>query len=238
MRQDSTKANPNRSPLNAACWQGKENIIRRLLKAGANPNYINGLGLSSACYLFLSPEIPRTEVLPLLELLVTYGFDLWNSQDKLGWTLLHKAAVHGEYVHVKTLVECYGASLDVLVEEWKWRAIHCSAKSGNESTFKYFWEVESPAQRSYFSEGRGWNLLHLAARGGSRQILFTILYSSLIMGDFARLQERKTDICYDKDIHDLLKGKEALAIDIAIAYGHRDAYEGALQDANQLFSTL
>lgn len=90
----------NECPLHVACQYGHLEIVMMLLKAKADPNYLDGNGYSPIHYA-IQPAINK-DCFVLLETLTQWGADI-TLRAVAGRTPLHTAAFHGNLIAVQWL---------------------------------------------------------------------------------------------------------------------------------------
>ncbi|KAF4624313.1 hypothetical protein G7Y89_g13859 [Cudoniella acicularis] len=225
-------ADPNlTSPLNMAFFAGDVGIVEMLLKAGADLEYTNCRMWTSARYIF-DPELSTRNSLVSIKLLDIFSCKTrlncgqweWDDQDRVGWTILHRAAAYGRGRDIKKLLSLQ-ASPHIRTFQLNWLPISCAVNQGNESTFDALsrpdvislGEIKAP-------DTRGWTLLHLAAQVGSVAIITKLLKLGFN-------PHEKTDGSTAMSIPEELKMKELTPEEIAQWYGKDGAYKQALKNA-------
>lgn len=194
-----------------------------LLKAGAELEYTNCRMWTSARYIF-DPEPANRDSIELLDIFATLDPGQWNTQDRVGWTILHRASAYGQGRDVRKILNLQ-ASPSIRTFQLNWLPIFCAVNEGNESTFDVLASpyVMSRQELIKLKDTRGWTLLHLAARSGSVAILTNLLNLGL-------RPDEKTDGS-TMMVPEELKMKELTPEDIAHWYHKQDAYEQALKAA-------
>jgi ankyrin repeat protein len=215
---------PCSSPLNTAFFAGDVEIVRTLLRAGAELEYTNCRMWTSARYIF-DPECSNRNSIELLDMSATPGLRQWDAQDRVGWTILHRAAAYGQGRDIRKMLNLQ-ASPRIPTFQLNWLPICCAVSKGNESTFDVLASPDVMPQREIIKlrDTRGWTLLHLAAQSGSVAIITKLLKLGLHPYD-------TTDGCTMK-VPDGLKMKELTPGDIAHWHQTLDAYEQALKNAS------
>jgi len=171
------------------------------------------------------PEQSNQRTIELLEICASLDFSLWDSQDAVGWTIVHRAAAFGNGRDVQKLLNL-GASSDIFDHNLRWLPIHCSARYGNKSTFDYLASLMEASTLTALRDSRGWTLLHLATESGSEPLICKLLQLGLDP------QEKSDASC--RLIPEGLEMLELLPIDIAKSCGNEQAYERALKTAGYL----
>ncbi|KUJ21429.1 ankyrin [Mollisia scopiformis] len=207
------------SPLNTAFYTGNAEIVQKLLDSGAELEYTNCRMWTSARYIF-EPQRLHLNSTELLEFFTALEPSFWNALDRVGWTILHRAAAFGKAEDVQMIRSMQG-SPNIRTIELNWLPISCAAVHGNEPTFDTLL-ADADLKSANRKDTRGWNLLHLAARGGSPGILTKVL--RLGIDPEERTARSKLNL------PDALKAKELTARDIADYYQKKDCYDQALKD--------
>jgi ankyrin repeat protein len=166
-----------RSPLNTAFLYGHAEIVRMLLKAEADLNYVNKRTWTSPRYIFDSGVFKR-DTSELLDICLSNGFNDWNIPDTLGWTILHRAAAFGQGQDVTRLLHL-GASTVAKTSVMNWLPIQCAAQYGNLSTFNVLAEKIPAKALICLTDSRGWTVLHLAAENRTLALLVNLLERGL-----------------------------------------------------------
>ncbi|KAH7407729.1 ankyrin repeat-containing domain protein [Cadophora sp. MPI-SDFR-AT-0126] len=206
------------SPLCTAFFCGHIEIVRLLLSAGAELDYVNRRTWTCLRYLY-DPDRCNLYTVELLELCHREKFDGWDCPDTSGWTLAHRAAAFGHERDIRKLQNlkvCFTTSTLAL----HWLPIFCAVRYANESTFNFLAAMIPPSDLSKLRDVRGWTLLHLAAMTGSEAIL-------------ARLFRCQCDPYTVSDKSEMsvpggLEFRELTPGDIAKACGHEELYNGLL----------
>lgn len=215
------------SPLNAAFLTGNVEIIRLLLSADADLEYVNTKTWTSIYYLWGSdPNWKHHASTEILNICATYGFKGWRSPDRSGWAPIHRAAAFGRAEDITKLFNMR------VVDRWNppltvayWCPLQCAARYGNLSTFKAL-TSEYRFQNSALSsirDQRGWTLLHLAAASGSEGMLSHLLSIGL---NQHTLSDKATLLLPPE-----LENRHLAPGDIAEHYGHGVVYVNCLADA-------
>jgi ankyrin repeat protein len=191
-----------------------------LLKAGAELEYTNCRMWTSARYIF-EPHRQHRDSVKLLELFAGLENTFWNAPDRVGWTILHRAAAFGTGEDVRKILLMQG-SPTIRTFKLNWLPIFCAVEAGNESTFEVLLAVPV-LDFAKLKDTRGWNLLHLAAQSGSLAILSKLLYLGIH-------PEEKT-IASSLLIPDELKAKKLTSEIIARHYQNENIYNHALKAA-------
>jgi ankyrin repeat protein len=211
------------SPLNTAFFLGDVEIVRTLLRAGAEIEYTNCRMWTSARYIF-DPERANRNSIELLDISATPNLGQWDAQDRVGWTILHRAAAYGQGRDIRKLLNLQ-ASPKVRSFQMNWLPICCAVSNGNESTFEVLAspDLMSLQEMRNLRDARGWTLLHLAAQNGSVAIINKLLTLGLHPYD-------KTDGT-TVNVPEGLKMKELTPRHIAHWYQKQESYEQALKNA-------
>jgi ankyrin repeat protein len=165
------------------------------------------------------PEQSNPHTIELLEICASNNFSLWDSQDAVGWTIMHRAAAFGQRRDIQKLVNL-GASLNIFVHNLRWQPIHCSVRYGNESTFDYLASLMGASVLVALKDSRGWSLLHLAAEGGSEALIVKLLQFGL--------DPRERSDASTRSVPADLEMQELLPADIAKSCGNEQAFERAI----------
>ncbi|KAH7330013.1 ankyrin repeat-containing domain protein [Rhexocercosporidium sp. MPI-PUGE-AT-0058] len=211
------------SPLNNAFLCGYAEIIRILLNAGADLEYVNSRTWTSLSYLW-DPELPNHTCTPeILDICLEKQFYSWDHADTMGWTPIHRAAAFGEGHHIRKLRSLGMVNFDRHTIYTHWLPIQCAARYGNVSTFNALMESFPLRLLLHLKDSRGWTLLHLAAQSGSGELI-------------SQLLERCADPNALSDPASMfvpgdLEYKELTPGTIAEHYGHGRAYADALRMA-------
>jgi ankyrin repeat protein len=211
----------NRSPLNAAFYSGHVETVRLLLRLKAELDYVNCRKWASVRYVY-DPQLTKMNTIELLDICAARGFDQWDTQDAVGWTIFHRASAFGRERDLKKLRNLR-ASSDIITSKLNWLPIFCSIKFGNESTFKFLVDLIYPLTLPTLKDSRGWTLLHLAAESGSEAIMTQLLQRKL---DPLAITDESTVM-----LPEGLCLRELTAGDVASFFNNQDAYQRALQNA-------
>jgi hypothetical protein len=140
-------------------------MARIFLRKGANVEIMGSNGHTTASYLFGSsrPRIPQTE---FVDILAYNSFTQFNTQDKDGWTVLHKAAAWGTAADVRKLLQL-NTSPHCRTHKLGWTPILCAMCNKNLETFQELWGSYDGLNPEDEQDIRGWNLLHIAAEYGN-----------------------------------------------------------------------
>ena len=155
---------------------GNAAIVRLLLKAKADLEYRN-LRTWTAVYFLWDPDpnhIHPDVVGEILEICMAHDFSGWNEPDPDGWTPSHRAAAYGSFEDIQNL-HCKGANLRCGTTDLLWNPMACAVWFGNDSTFDAFIELFSVDEILEIKDGRGWTLLHMAAKYGYKHMLRILL---------------------------------------------------------------
>jgi ankyrin repeat protein len=212
------------SPLNTAFYTGNVDGVRLLLDRNADIEYTNRRKWTSARYLY-DPEGTNPHSLELLDVCAGLGFDGWNSQDQVGWTLFHRASAFGHGSDIKKLLNL-GADSNILTYTLLWLPIFCAVTFGNESTFDVLVDLIPLRSLPNLKDSRGWTLLHSAAENGSEVIMTRLLQRSL--DPFAKSDKSTLGVPEGLPFEELTSGE------IARFCNHQEAYEQALNNAGYL----
>jgi ankyrin repeat protein len=151
-----------RKQLLASSYWRHPASARLLLLHGANVEVLGTDGFTTASYLF-GPSRPRTPQTEFIEILACNSLSHFNAQGKIGWTVLHRAAVWGTAADVQALISVK-ASTQTRTLRLAWTPVFCAVCYGNMDTLRELWKYDNdPHQRDF----RGWNLLHVAAGYGN-----------------------------------------------------------------------
>jgi ankyrin repeat protein len=185
---------------------------------------------TSARYIF-DPERSNRNSIELLDISATPDLGQWDAQDRVGWTILHRAAAYGQGRDIRKMLNLQ-ASPKIRTFQLNWLPICCAVSKGNESTFDVLASPDVMPLREMikFRDTRGWTLLHLAAQSGSVPIITKILTLGLHPYD-------KTDGS-TMQVPEGLKMKELTPGDIARWYQKQDSYEQALKNAGSRILSL
>lgn len=117
---------------------------------------------------------PREDYSPkeYLQLLAAASFEDYDEQDVLGWTSMHRAAIHGTAADVRALLSV-NASPSLKTKRLQWTPIFMSIYYGNVGTFKEL--ANSYPEYVQERDLRGWSALHVAAGAGDSEIISLLL---------------------------------------------------------------
>jgi ankyrin repeat protein len=147
------------------------------------------------------------------------GFDEWDSQDQVGWTIFHRASALGQGTDIKKLLNL-GAVSKIFTYTLNWLPIFCAVTFGNESTFDVLVDLIPARSLPKLKDSRGWTLLHIAAENGSEAVMTKLLQRGLD----ARQKTDKSRVGVPKG----LPFEELTAREIAKFCNNDDAYRQAL----------
>ena len=163
-----------RSPLDIAFRLGNADIIRSLLRAGANLDYQNRRTWTALSYLW-DPDRPTpASASEILGICTAAGFAAWNKTDLSGWTPCHRAAAYGTGEDIYSL-HYKGGNMRGYTTDDLWGPLTCAVWKDNWSTFDALIDLFDAAEVRDIRDSSGWTLLHLAAENGSRHIIKTLL---------------------------------------------------------------
>lgn len=212
------------SPLNNAFLIGHADIIRLLISAKADLEYMNKRAWTSLYYLW-DPTVPyHNTTAEILEICTLHQVDSWQLRDVAGWTPLHRAAAFGQEADIKKIfnlgvIDRTANPLTVV----NWSPIQCAARFGNLSTFEYLSQNYYTPDLQRIFDKRGWNLLHLAAASGSKGMISHLLSLGL---DPRALSDPATFMLPEE-----LDNKSLTPRTIAEHYRHGEMYDHALRAA-------
>lgn len=195
--------------------------MRLLLNAKADIEYINRREWSSARYLY-DPQGINPYSLGVLDICARLDLDHWNSQDAVGWTILHRASAFGQGSDIKKLLNL-GAYSEVKTYILNWLPIFCAVAFGNESTFSFLADLTQAKNLPKLQDSRGWTLLHIAARNGSEALITKLLLLKL---DPVSKSDKST-----VSVPEGLPVEELTPREIAKFCGNHEAYDRALKNA-------
>lgn len=212
------------SPLDNAFYCGKPGIVRQLLAVKADLEYVNHRGWSPIPYMW-DPVASNPHTIELLDICAEKSFDLWESQDLLGWTPLHRAAAFGHGKDIKKLTNVMGgqASWNMVTLDLKWRPLHCAVRYGNLSTLNVLVNNVTPCDWLGLVDLRGWTPLHLAAQSGSEEVILKLFEAGAdpsILSDASGIS-----------VPQGLENQELTPQMIAQQCGYQDIYEKARKTA-------
>jgi hypothetical protein len=202
-------------------------MVRLLLSAGADLDYVNGRTWTPLSYIW-DPQRPSHAATELIEICKLEGFTGWEYRDMWGWTPMHRAAAFGHGEDVQKLLDV-GVSPNAVTVPAAWRPVHCSVKYGNESTFDKFVEHTVPAVLLKMRDARGWTLLHLAAERGSKNILLKLLG----MGANPEILSEPSTVLVPEG----LQGVQLSARTIAIHCNNGEIFDEAIKEAQDMAVT-
>jgi ankyrin repeat protein len=211
------------SPLDNAFIIGDLDIIRLLLSAKADLDYINSRPWTAVYYLWDPTPRNYATTASILNLCVNEGYSSWYITDYAGWTPLHRAAAYGNDNDLRKLFNLGVYDRKAIPRaQFNWLPIHCAARYGNVSTFLYLANETLLPPANELLDTRGWSFLHLAAASGSHEmiaLLFELGFDPLTLTDYDSFT-----------LPDELLNKELTAQTIAEHYGHADVYIKALKE--------
>lgn len=210
-----------RSPLNTAFYTGNVEGVRLLLDVNAEIEYTNRRKWTSARYLY-DPQGTSSCSLELLDVCAGLGFDRWNSQDQVGWTLFHRASAFGQGSDIKKLLSL-GADSTIPTYTLNWLPIFCAVNFGNASTFDILVDLIPQRSLPNLKDSRGWTVLHIAAENGSEAMMTRLLQRGL---DLFAKSDRST-----VGVPEGLPFEELTAGEIARLCSNQESYEEALKNA-------
>ena len=162
------------SPLDIAFRLGKTDIIRQLLRAGADLDYQNRRTWTALSYLW-DPDRPTpASASEILGICSAAEFAEWNQTDPSGWTPCHRAAAYGTGEDIYSL-HCKGGNMRGYTTDDLWGPLTCAVWKDNESTFDVLVGLFDAVEVRDVRDSNGWTLLHLAAENGSRHMIKTLL---------------------------------------------------------------
>ena len=213
----------HRSPLNTAFYAGQVKTVRLLLDSKAELDYTNRRMWTSPRYIF-DPQLTKMDTIQLLDICAAQGFDQWDTQDVVGWTIFHRASAFGGGSDIEKLLNLR-ASSNIYTFKLNWLPIFCAVKFGNESTFEVLVDLIHPLALPNFKDSRGWTLLHLAAENGSEAIMTQLLQRGL--DPLAKTDQSAISLPEELSLKELTVG------DIASFCNNQDAYERALKTTDR-----
>lgn len=210
--------------MNNAFLLGHSAIIRLLLAARADLEYVNSRAWTSLSYLW-DPDLPNhTSTLEILDICSANRFSSWDYSDTVGWGPIHRAAAFGLGFHVKKLIDL-GASADRETVFGNWISLQCAARYGNMSTFTFLAEHIPVPILLTLKDSRGWTLLHLAAASGSAKMMAFLVEIGL---DPMALSDPASVLVPEE-----LEYKELTPRNIAEYYGYGMIYDDAVRAASR-----
>ena len=206
---------------------GNAKMIRLLLAAGADLEYVNGRTWTSLSYLW-DPEMPyHSGTMEILDICFSNEFNGWRNADRTGWAPIHRAAAFGAGPHIHKLC-ILGATIDQETHFNHWNPLQCAARYGNMSTFISI-ASQSPllAARTVLNQvdTRGWGLLHLAAASGNEQMMALVVN----MGADPKASSDPSSVL----LPNALANKKLTPDMIADYYGHGQIYAQAVKAAGK-----
>ncbi len=204
--------------MDTAFLYGHHDIVRLLLKADADLEYVNRRTWTAPRYIF-DPNLSKRDPSILLDICASAEFRDWNPPDIVGWTILHRAAAFGQGRDITRLIHL-GASTMAQIAVMNWLAIQCAAKYGNLSTFNVLADRIPSKNLVELTDSRGWTLLHLAAQTRSLDLLVNLLRR----GFHPSTRTSASSL----SVPEGLDGMEATPQEIAKASGNEDIYLQAL----------
>lgn len=189
-----------------------------LVNAGADLDHINRRMWTLPHYLF-DPELSKVAAVHILDICLARGFDLWDSPDAVGWTILHRAAAFGQARDVKKLIHI-GACCRTKTDVMHWMPIQCAARYGNLPTLAVLAANISRRELITLTDSRGWTVLHLAAQKPSLDFLVYLLMRGL--------DPSLTTSPSSLSVPQGLENVEATPMDIAKACGNEGVYLQAI----------
>jgi ankyrin repeat protein len=214
---------PCSSPLNTAFYSGRVDIVRLLLDANAELEYVNRRRWTPAQYIY-DPQLCNLHTIELLDIYACRDFDQWDSQDAAGWTILHRASAFGRGKDIRKLLHLRASSI-IYTFTLNWLPLFCSVKFGNESTFDVLADLIPRRDFPILMDVRGWTLLHLAAENGSEVLMTKLLRRGL--DPYMKSDASSLAVPEGLELLELIPG------DIAKRCNNQEAYERALKGAGR-----
>ena len=208
------------SPLNNAFLLRNADIIRLLLSARADLDYVNSRAWTSLSYLWDLEFENHSMTGKILDICFLQEFSEWNYKDTLGWGPIHRAVAFGNGRDIQNLI-CRGVSKDLCTTDRKWTPIHSAVMHGDESTFEILVEQIHLCKFIQMRDSAGWGLLHLAAEKGSEKMILKLLE----LGADPNAFTIPPSIAIPKG----LEHKELQPETIAKHCGHRQTYDNAIE---------
>jgi ankyrin repeat protein len=208
-----------RSPLNNAFFIGNADIIRLLMKAGADLEYRNRRSWSSVSYLWEPGRPSHRSTCEILDICAENGFYDWNNTDVMGWSAAHRAAAYGSSDDIRSLAY-KGANIHSYTTDQFWGPVTCAVWNSNESTFDALAELLSNEEIVNARDSRGWTLLHFAAQTGSEQLMRKLR----VLGVATDALTIPTTLWVTQG----LEGKRLTAEVIASEYGYGNSWDKAM----------
>ncbi len=176
----------------------------------------NSKGWTPLFYLYGAIGIPQTAPshrthqtsIEYLRFLSSNSFQEVNAQDSLGWTCMHRAAIHGTGEDIVDLLSI-DSSPFVKTKLLQWSPIWMAVYNSNFSTFQALAKVQS----EYFMETdiQAWTLLHIAAGTGNKQIIDRLLKDG---ADVHATTDSRASV-----VPEALKGRSVTPLEVALATG-------------------
>lgn len=199
-------------------------MIRLLLQSGADIDYINGRAWTALSYLWDPVRPNHSTTLEILRICHRADFSGWNRGDKMGWAPAHRAAAFGEKDHIDMFQRFNNHVDPVNQQTWEagWNYIQCAARFGNVCTFQALADSVHYIELERMLDNRDWTLLHLAAAGGSLELM------RLLAG--AGLSPDRWSFPSDELMPPELVNKALTPRMVAAHYGYIKAYDTAFGD--------
>ena len=214
-----------RSPLDIAFRLGNADIIRRLLRAGADLDYQNCRTWTALSYLW-DPDRPAPPSTgDILGICTAAGFAAWNETDPSGWTPCHRAAAYGTGEDVYSL-HYKGGNMRGYTTDDLWGPLTCAVWKDNRSTFDALVDLFDAAEVRDVRDSSGWTLLHLAAENGSRHMIKTLLDLGV--------DPKALTVAPQHWLPESLVWKKLTAEAIAREFGHGELWECAVTGMSKL----
>lgn len=214
------------SPLNLGFQVGSPPLVRLLLEAKADLYHLNSRAWTTLYYLWDSEPCinHHSTTCEILAICSEKDYTDWDFRDALGWAPIHRAAAFGHPDDIRMLFNMRAVSRDVIpMNVTQWSPIQCAARHGNIPAFECLAEEYGTPRFELLKmrDNRGWSLLHLAAAGGSEEMIVYLL--SLGMDPTAETDA--ASILLKKE----LKYKRSTPRKVAEAYGFVQQFDDALQ---------
>lgn len=211
------------SPLDIAFGLGNTDIIRCLLRAGADLHYQNTRTWTALSYLWDPVRPAPASTGEILGICMSEGYSEWNEVDPSGWTPCHRAGAYGKGEDIYNL-SYKGGNMRSYTTDFLWGPMTCAVWNNNESTFNAFMDLLEPEEVLDFKDSSGWTLLHLAAENGSRHMIKTLLDiginpRALTVGPQHWLPKR-------------LEWERLTAEAVAREYGHGELWDSVIMNTN------
>lgn len=136
---------------------------------------LNGSTVASFLYGCDRPRIQQTE---FLEIIASHSFSHFNTQDKLGWTVLHRAAAWGTADDIKVLSRM-NAIRKLRTLRLGWSPLICAVAYRNLDTMRVLFEISGETELHEEHDIRGWNLLHIAIAYGNLDAVPYLLHKKV-----------------------------------------------------------